>query len=84
MTEHNKAVPAHHADPSVHAYESLTPVVVLDALASVGLTGDGRLMALSSYENRVYQVHLESPIGSADLTAGAIPRFLRNTTLPPN
>ena len=32
----------------------------MDALASVGLYGDGRLMALSSYENRVYQVHLES------------------------
>ena len=47
-----------------HAYEPLTPDVVLDALASVGLMGDGRLMALSSYENRVYQVHLESPIGT--------------------
>jgi len=33
--------------------------VVLDALASVGLHGDGRLLALSSYENRVYQVVLE-------------------------
>ncbi len=44
-----------------HAFEPLTPDVVLDALASVGLYGDGRLMALSSYENRVYQVHLETP-----------------------
>ncbi|NML42980.1 serine/threonine protein kinase [Ramlibacter sp. G-1-2-2] len=42
-----------------HPYESLTPDVVLDALADVGLYGDGRLLALSSYENRVYQVHLE-------------------------
>ena len=42
-----------------HAFESLTPDVVLDALASVGLYGDGRLTALSSYENRVYLVHLE-------------------------
>ncbi len=33
----------------------------MDALASVGLHGDGRLLALSSYENRVYQVHLEEP-----------------------
>ncbi|MES2362128.1 MAG: serine/threonine protein kinase [Pseudomonadota bacterium] len=57
MTENNKAVPARN---TVHAYEHLTPDVVLDALASVGLLGDGRLMALSSYENRVYQVHLES------------------------
>ena len=43
----------------LHAYESLTPDVVMDALASVGLYGDGRQLALSSYENRVYQLHLE-------------------------
>ena len=36
-----------------HPFESLTPDVVMDALASVGLYGDGRLLALSSYENRV-------------------------------
>jgi Ser/Thr protein kinase RdoA (MazF antagonist) len=29
---------------------------VLDAVDSVGLYGDGRLLALNSYENRVYQV----------------------------
>jgi Ser/Thr protein kinase RdoA (MazF antagonist) len=44
---------------SAHPYDELTPDVVLDALAGVGLHGDGRLLALSSYENRVYQVHLE-------------------------
>jgi Ser/Thr protein kinase RdoA (MazF antagonist) len=44
-----------------HPYEVLTPDVVMDALAAVGLHGDGRLMALSSYENRVYQAHLEEP-----------------------
>jgi Ser/Thr protein kinase RdoA (MazF antagonist) len=42
-----------------HAFESLTPDLVLDALDTVGLRGDGRLTALSSYENRVYQVVLE-------------------------
>jgi Ser/Thr protein kinase RdoA (MazF antagonist) len=46
---------------SSHPYETLTPDVVMDALASVGLRGDGRLMALGSYENRVYQAHLEDP-----------------------
>ena len=46
---------------SSHPYENLTPDVVLDALSSVGLHGDGRLLALSSYENRVYQVQLEDP-----------------------
>lgn len=45
--------------PRLHAFDSLTPDRVLDALASVGLFGDGRLMALSSYENRVYLAHLE-------------------------
>ncbi len=42
---------------SIHPYSSLTPDVVLDALASVGVDGDGRLLALGSYENRVYQVY---------------------------
>jgi Ser/Thr protein kinase RdoA (MazF antagonist) len=46
---------------SSHPYEALTPDLVLDALASIGLHGDGRLLALSSYENRVYQIHLEEP-----------------------
>jgi Ser/Thr protein kinase RdoA (MazF antagonist) len=40
-------------------YENLTPVAVLDALESVGLRGDGRMLGLNSYENRVYQVSLE-------------------------
>jgi len=42
-----------------HPYQALTPDVVQDALASIGLYGDGRQMALSSYENRVYQLHLD-------------------------
>jgi Ser/Thr protein kinase RdoA (MazF antagonist) len=46
-----------------HPYDSLTPDAVMDALSAVGLFGDGRLMALSSYENRVYLAHLED--GSA-------------------
>jgi Ser/Thr protein kinase RdoA (MazF antagonist) len=45
-------------DPA-HPYAAPTPDVALDALASVGLHGDGRLMALGSYENRVYQITLE-------------------------
>src|SRR5690242_20882497 len=36
-------------------YAGLTPDCVLDALDSVGVGGDGRLLALNSYENRVYQ-----------------------------
>ncbi len=44
-----------------HPYQTLTPDTVLDALSRVGLRGDGRLLALSSYENRVYLAHLEEP-----------------------
>lgn len=65
--------PISHASPTaLHAYEHLTPDVVLDALASVGLLGDGRLMALSSYENRVYQVHLEAPAGAGDAAGDVV------------
>jgi len=51
--------PAAPAGPQAHPYERLTPDVVLDALVELGLYGDGRLTGLNSYENRVYQVHLE-------------------------
>ena len=40
-------------------YSGLTPDAVLDALESVGLHGDGRLLALNSYENRVYRVGMQ-------------------------
>ena len=47
------------ADSSTHPYASLTPDVVLNAVESLGLQCDGRLLALNSYENRVYQVGIE-------------------------
>jgi Ser/Thr protein kinase RdoA (MazF antagonist) len=50
----------------IHQGESPT------ALASVGLLGDGRILALSSYENRVYQIHLESPVGAGDLAGDVV------------
>jgi len=51
------------SDPHrTHPYSLLTPDVVQDALAHVGLWGDGRMAALNSFENRVYQIHLESPV----------------------
>jgi Ser/Thr protein kinase RdoA (MazF antagonist) len=37
-------------------FAELTPELVLDAAASVGIEGDGRLLALNSYENRVYRL----------------------------
>ncbi len=40
-------------------YAGLSPDTILDALDSIGLCGDGRQLALNSYENRVYQIWLE-------------------------
>jgi Ser/Thr protein kinase RdoA (MazF antagonist) len=50
-----------HTDPilTTHPYATLTPDVVLDALDSTGLLADGRLLALNSFENRVYQMGVE-------------------------
>ena len=40
-------------------YADLTPDRVLDAVESAGFHIDGRLLALNSYENRVYQVGID-------------------------
>jgi len=40
-------------------YARLTPDVVIRAVERVGFVADGRVLALNSYENRVYQVGLE-------------------------
>ncbi len=44
---------------SLPPYSRLAPDIVLDALESIGLRCDGRLLALNSYENRVFQVGQE-------------------------
>ncbi|MCW8885565.1 MAG: serine/threonine protein kinase [Motiliproteus sp.] len=48
-----------HIDAVPHPYESLTPDAVLDAVESLGYLSDARILALNSYENRVYQVGIE-------------------------
>ena len=40
-------------------YSGLTPDTLLDAIEDCGYRTDGRLLALNSYENRVYQVGVE-------------------------
>ncbi|MFC4818887.1 serine/threonine protein kinase [Dokdonella ginsengisoli] len=40
-------------------YAGLSPDTVLDAIDAAGYVSDGRLLALASYENRVYQVGVE-------------------------
>jgi len=43
----------------VHPFSSLTPDCVMNALDSAGFHGDGSLLALHSYENRVYRIGME-------------------------
>jgi Ser/Thr protein kinase RdoA (MazF antagonist) len=45
-----------------HPYDSLTPDMVIDAVESAGYRSDARLLALNSYENRVYQVGIEDAL----------------------
>ena len=52
---YNAAMNDHPATP----YAGLSPDLVLDAVESLGLPADGHLLALNSYENRVYQVGLD-------------------------
>lgn len=40
-------------------YQDLDPNRILSAIETIGLRCDGRLLALNSYENRVYQVGME-------------------------
>ncbi|MCC5794306.1 MAG: serine/threonine protein kinase [Chromatiales bacterium] len=40
-------------------YRELGPAQILDAVDSLGLRSDGRLLPLNSYENRVYRVGIE-------------------------
>ena len=42
-----------------HPFDTLTPDLVLDAVESAGFFSDARVLALNSYENRVYQVGIE-------------------------
>jgi Ser/Thr protein kinase RdoA (MazF antagonist) len=42
-----------------HPYSTLTPEVVVAAVEAAGHACDGRILALNSYENRVYQVGRE-------------------------
>ena len=46
-------------NPTPTAYGQLTPDTVLEALDAVGLRGDGRILQLNSYENRVFRLMLE-------------------------
>ncbi|UCH49958.1 MAG: serine/threonine protein kinase [Betaproteobacteria bacterium] len=44
-------------------YSELTPDCVLNAIESVGYRCDGRMLALNSYENRVFQIGIDDDNG---------------------
>lgn len=50
---------AHSLANSSHPYDELTPDTILDAMEEAGYAVSGRLFALNSYENRVYQIGLD-------------------------
>ncbi len=52
----------HHPSDTATPYYRLDPDTVIQAIESVGLECDGRLLALNSYENRVYQVGIEDAL----------------------
>lgn len=52
--------------PDPHPYDRLTPDVIIASVESLGRVSDRRILALNSYENRVYQVGVE---GGAPLIA---------------
>ena len=49
----------HQSDDNFTPYYRLGPEELIKLVESVGLMCDGRLLALNSYENRVYQVGIE-------------------------
>lgn len=55
----NTSKPETAAAGGGHPYDELKPEIVLDAVDSLGLVTDGRLLPLNSYENRVYQVGID-------------------------
>ncbi len=55
-------------------FSRLDPQQVLDCLDAAGLRGDGRVLQLNSYENRVFQVFLEDAI---DGNPAVVAKFYR-------
>jgi len=49
-------------DPTDTPFSGLTPETILDAIETTGRRCSGQLLALNSYENRVYQVGLEETL----------------------
>ncbi len=46
-------------ETNLHSYSLLDPDMIIHAIESLDYISDGRILALNSYENRVYQVGIE-------------------------
>lgn len=64
-------------DMTQPVFAPLTPAFIIDALSALGLMPDGRLMALNSFENRVYLAHLEPGTPLADQHPALVLKFYR-------
>ena len=60
--DYNRGMSDNGSESGVHPYQRLTPDLLLDAVEATGLRCDGRLLALNSFENRVYQVGIEESV----------------------
>ena len=59
ISGNNKEIPKPVDESLTHPYTRLTPDQVIAAVESTGRLSDARILALNSYENRVYQVGIE-------------------------
>lgn len=57
FTQTNDSSP--EGDDTIGSFDDLNPDLILDAVEATGRAVNGRLLALNSYENRVYQVGIE-------------------------
>lgn len=61
--EHEKAAPVDaHPNDEKMPFAHLGPDAVLDAVESTGRLSDARMLALNSYENRVWQIGIEDEV----------------------
>ena len=60
----------HGSHPLAGQFNSLDPFRILDVVHLPGLTPTGRVIALNSYENRVYQIETEDALGRVRQVVG--------------
>ena len=61
-SDHPHGDAGQQVNDSVHPFAILDPSFILDAIETAGYQVDGRVTALNSYENRVYQIGIEDDL----------------------